>query len=403
MRFLDKLRNALPGQQIQDEEVRGLMLKVHPSGRKSWMLYYKTRQGIRRRPKIGEFPTLSYLDARVACKSILRQVAAGLDPKGNWDKEKQELILNELFQKVCDEHWSQPRFIKSGWAKEVRQNYEKNIKPKFGRDRISEIRTLQIENWRQKMEDTPIAANRSLNVFSKLFNFAIKKELRPQGTNPCTLVKGFKEKKRGRHGSEEEIKKIGIICQREFEENKREIGFLLLLAYTGARPRSIEKARRKEIKIHEINGQKFGEIKFSGKSSADSGEQESIILPPQALALLEKIPPPANGTLVGRPRVRDLWSRITHEAGCPDLWIRDWRRTYATVGLSNGMDSNVIGELQNHKSAQTRLIYQKLSPMSRAHAANQIAGKMEKLLNGTLNFRRTTSESCQTKKQQSHL
>jgi len=65
-----------PGGELKDDRVPGLSVRAHKSG-KSFMLYYRTRGGVTRRPKLGDCAIMSLSDARDLAKNWLGQVSAG--------------------------------------------------------------------------------------------------------------------------------------------------------------------------------------------------------------------------------------------------------------------------------------------------------------------------------------
>ncbi len=293
---------------------------------------------------------------------------------------RKELTVNELFQRALEEYWSDKRFIQSGWNNEVQLLFRKNISPTFGLMKLSEVTTPLVRKWHKTFEDKTTTGNRSLAVMTKVFNFAISEEIRPQNSNPCALIQKFKEKKRKRFANHEEIIKIAAILERKSQNYPKEVAFIYLLILTGSRPRAIERATRSQLSVHTLEGRTFGVLAFDGKSSSTTGDEEIVILPPQAMDILAKLPIREDGKLVGCKMPRHLWDKIKIEAGCTDLWARDWRRTFATYALSNGLGEGLLGELLNHKSAQTTKIYSKLSADKRLVAASQIGNKMAELM-----------------------
>lgn len=294
-------------------------------------------------------------------------------------KNNQELTVDELFQKTLKEYWSAKRYESSGWKREVKLLYNKNIGPVFGKIRLSQVEPYEVKQWHKGFADRPTTGNRSLAVFSRMFAFAIEEELIPQKSNPCALVSKFTEKKRKRYATEDEIKKIAEILKREAPAHPKEVVFLYLLMFSGSRPRAIERATRDQMEVVEMNGKKFGLLTFQGKTSETTGEDEAIVIPPQAMELLDLLPSHLP-TLTGTKMPRAFWERVRNEAGCPDLWARDWRRTFATLALSEGLAEGVLGELLNHRSAQTTKIYGKLTPNKRIDAVSKIGEKLEDLI-----------------------
>lgn len=294
--------------------------------------------------------------------------------------EETEITVQDLFELTWREHWSQPRYIKSGWAQNIKNNYERNIKLHFGAERLSAITGVRVRAWHRDMGARPIAANRSLETLSKMFRFAEERELRAQGTNPCSIVKSFVEKRRKRFATPEEIQGIINILEREKERNREAVTFLYVLLYTGARPRSIEQAKLKDLKIIDYEGEKYGLLSFNGKSSAESGEEECVILPPRILNLVAWTQVNSNGKLFNCKMPRTLWKKIQDELGCHDLWARDLRRTFATIGLSNGVTAGALGQLLNHKSTQTTAVYAKLIEEEKIKSVKLIGEKIAKLV-----------------------
>jgi len=302
----------------------------------------------------------------------------------NQDEKEKELTIQELFDLTWKHHWSQERYQKSGWAQNIRNNFERNIRPHFGTEKLSAITGARVRLWHQSMGEKPIAANRSLETLSRMFRFAEEREIKAQGTNPCALVRSFVERKRKRFATEEEIQGIISILEREKETNPSGVTFLYILLYTGARPRSIERATKKDLKtiIHE--GQEYGVLSFNGKTSNDSGEEESVILPPHVMKLIcpNLSKSNYNDKLIDTKMPRKLWEKIQKELNCPDLWARDLRRTFATIGLSNGANFGVIGQLLNHKSTQTTSTYAKLIQTEKLNTVKLIGEKLDLITKG---------------------
>jgi integrase len=93
------------------------------------------------------------------------------------------------------------------------------------------------------------------------------------------------------------------------------------------------------------------------------------------------LPKREDGLIFGIKMPSHLWRKIRKEAGCEDLWARDSRRTFATIGMSNGVKMDTVSELLNHSSVQTTKTYAKLNGSARSQAVETIASKMNQLLN----------------------
>lgn len=376
--MIEKIRTAAPGDCLWDTDekasVKGLHVRVSMSGERAFYFYYRTKGGVQRRPKIGSFGEITLAEARKRAKALSDIVALGGDPKGQWDEQKKELTTNELFELAWEKHWSQARYIESGWGRQAKNSYEKNIKPRFGTTKISSISPLKVKEWHDTLKDKPYAANRCLEILSKMFMIAEQQELRDINSNPCTRVTAHPEKSRKRFATPQELQRIHMELQKHSAEHPHGVAFLYLLMFSGSRPRAIEKATWEmvERKTNDA-GEEYGILSFDGKSTGKTGEEERVIIPPQAMRLLTALPRYPGMTLTGIKMPRRLWAAIKKEVGCDDLWARDLRRTFATIGMSNGVGKDTVGELLNHHSSETTKIYAKLTDDSRVAAAFKIA------------------------------
>lgn len=288
-----------------------------------------------------------------------------------------KVTLDDLFEKCFNEHWDCPRYNLSGHSKEVKAKYENHIKPGFGQRSYLEIKRSEIRDWHQGFRETPVTGNRCLEILSRLYRFSSDKELNESGFNPTIGVKHFTERKRRRYASEFELKKIGEILDAKFNEYPVEMAFLYTLLFTGARPRSIERSTWNMLS--EVEGG-YGILVFDGKSTEATGDEESVILPPNIMEMIRKMPRRTDDLIFGISAPGYLFRKIRKEAGCNDLWLRDFRRTFATVGMSNKVDMKVIGQLLNHHSSQTTLRYALLDNSARLEAVSAISNKLKSIL-----------------------
>jgi integrase len=377
---VNKIRTATPHQATWDKgspkSVTGLHLRVKPNGTKSFFLYYRTRSGQQRRPKLGDWGVIGLDEARSRARAILSKVAQGDDPKLAWDTLRAELSIQELYDTCWNEYWNKPRFQASGWAKQVSYNYRNHLKYTFGRLKVSQVSTVKICEWLESFEEKPVAGNRSLEVLSRLMKFAMTKGWCK--VNPCAGVTAFTEQKRKRYATREEIERVSQILNREYAMHPRSVLFIYLLMFTGARPRAIERATWQQLTETTFNGHTFGILTLDGKTTEKTGDQEVIVLPPFVLSLLNDLP--KTGTLTGIKMPSGFWRKVRLEAKCTGLWARDWRRTFATIGLGAGLVIDQIGEALNHKSTQTTKVYAQLSPETRIKVCLAIADQLEALM-----------------------
>lgn len=381
---LNQIKAMAPGQTLLDKgdraSVQGLQIRAHAS-KISFLLYYRTKEGVQRRPRIGDFGPITLAQARAIAKDILDRVARGEDPQGDWRKARGEMTVKDLFQKFHREYWDCPRYRKSGWEREVLNLFKANIEKRFGSTRISAVSRADVKEWLSQYESVPYTGNRSLEVLNKLYNLAEEDGIVPRGTNPCWKIKAFPERKRERFAAPEELSRLLSILERDATDSPEAVAFIYLILFTGSRPSGLERAMRKDLRREIYEGQERGVLSFEGKGSAESGQSEKVIVPPIALEMLDRLPLRKDGLLLGIKNPRRYWLSVRKELGSPDLWVRDLRRTFATVGMSGGVTKDVIGKLLNHTSTQTTDIYAKLDMSARFEASDRIAARIREVSN----------------------
>lgn len=342
----------------RDPIVKGLQYRDYPDGRRMYYVYYNYDKR-ERRPKIGDGRYLSLSEARTRAKAILGDVARGIDPA---NKPAKVLTIDELFDEVWLKHWNTDRYHVSGWAQEVFRNYTKHVRPAFAHVSLPKLTRGLIYKWHLEFKDNPYAGNRSLEVLSTMLTHAVLAEYVP--ANPCIGIPAHPEAERDRYATAAELAKLGPALTRELTP---QTAFFLIMAYTGARPSAIMRADWDSLDV--IDG--CGIVRFFGKSSGDTGHDEAILLPPQALAILEKVKP-------CKAMPRYAWARIQAEVGAPDLWARDLRRTFATVARSAGIPMSIISGLLGHADGtRTTSIYAKLTEKASIEAVKRIGQEME--------------------------
>lgn len=363
--------DALPvGKYLNDDRVPGLSVRRRRGG-VSFMLYYRTRTGIARRPKIGDYGVLSIAQARDIAKKMLAAVAAGDDPSRERQSERMDPTLTDLWTRCEMDVYNGGR----AWDKEAKRLFTLSVPTRLKTQRVRDIGYSDVKALHTSMAKTPSQANRVVAVLSRMFTEAERLEWRDQHSNPCSNVQRYPEMKRKRYAKPSELAAIGPLLEAEAEKNPAGVAFLYLLAFSGARPSEIARATWAQLERVD-NG--------CGVLRIDHGKtgQRDVFLPPQAMAVIDKLPK-STPTITGLADTpKKLWRRIRANVGCTDLWARDLRRTFATAGLSSGVSIGQLGELLGHASAQTTKIYAKLAEDPALRAAEAIAGRMEKMLNG---------------------
>ena len=188
------------------EEGSGFGLRLEPSGRKSFILFYwfnGKKDGV----TLGQYPKLSLADAHLKVAEIKKKIEKGEDPKVEI-KEIQRANRNFYsVQDLCDEYIERyARVRKKSW-KEDERILEKDIIPIWKRRKASDIKRKDVINLLDTIVErgAEIQANRTLAVIRRMFNFALERDILE--FSPCNAVKApAKENIKDRVLSDEEIK-----------------------------------------------------------------------------------------------------------------------------------------------------------------------------------------------------
>jgi hypothetical protein len=92
--------------ELRDTVVPGFLLKITPSGRKIFMVQYRTNAGERRKPAIGRFGELTVEQARSIAQDWLADVRKGKDPSAEKaaarDAPGRQGTLHEVYGRLLE-------------------------------------------------------------------------------------------------------------------------------------------------------------------------------------------------------------------------------------------------------------------------------------------------------------
>jgi integrase len=369
---LDEIIALEPGKVLRDDVVPGLHVRALPT-QKVYYLYFRTKTGTERRPRLGETRTLSLAAARRVAREMLEQVAAGRDPIAERDATKAIPTVGALLDFYLDNRKERKT------VEDARRAIGKDLRPRFGTRRATELSAEEVEALHTAMTKRgQTIANRTLEYLSAAYNLALEKRKLPAGTpNPCDGIAWHQERKRKRYMRSAEFPKFKEILDREAASAPQSVAFMWIALFSGARPGEIVAARREWLERRETPA---GVVGILHLPDAKTGARD-VVLPPSAMAVIDRLPSYPTGTLLGLKRhPRDWWRRIRREMGAPDLWVRDMRRSFATVALSSGTPLGVVGELLGHADPQTTMIYARLMDDTAERAVVQTAAVIERLM-----------------------
>lgn len=357
-----------------DDAIPGFGLRVYASGRKSFVVSYRTR-GRKRIMVLGQFGVLTVDQARKRALVLLAEVTQGVDPSGDRQAGRAAPTVKDLAARYMRDHAIPKKKPKS--VEEDRRMFAQRIIPVLGQQKVDAVERDDVARLHASLSGTPYAANRVLALLKKAFNLAESWGWRTDGSNPCRHVDPFREQSRERFLSPQELARLGAVlaeAERLESEPREALAAIRLLLLTGCRK-------------SEILTLKWRYIDFDRRLLflPDSKTGAKIVpLGAAVIAILQNLErtvendyvlPGRNGTghLVGLHRV---WNRIREQAGLGDVRLHDLRHSFASVGAGDGMGLPILGKILGHASAATTARYAHLATDPLLLAADQISDKI---------------------------
>lgn len=385
---VEAARELAPGRVLKCHVVRGLELHAGATG-KTWKLYYRSADGVQRRPKIGTFPTLPIEAAREVAKDWHRRIAKGEDPSAARQAVRRAPTFDDLFveyeREVIEKEYKPQTKVSA------RSAWSKYILPEFGSARVAEATVADVNRLLHRIGKRHHAMAANVRAYlSRGFQLAESSAYgwRPRGSNPCRDPEcaTFGVRRRKRHVRPDEFAGIHAELQKLSKESPYHVACIYAILYSGSRVTEMAKARRENV----IADNRGARIVPADHKTAGHGVERTIWLPRQTVRLLASLPVDRNGYLFGplgelaepRRAVWDVWHAAAEAAGCPDLQVRDLRRTFASAAKSRGVGLDAIGDLFDHTSANTTKHYAFLFDDTSAALVQNVGDELERLLEG---------------------
>lgn len=352
---------------LWDHELPGFGVRIQPSGRKTYVVRYRNKKGQQRKHTIARTCDMPPQQARDLARRVFAEVAAGGDPAVEKRDAKQAATLDDLFERYLTEHaraYKKPTTIRQ----DIR-NYRTYASPVLGHMNILTVTHYDVTRLHTSLRHISITANRTLSVVSSIFKWAEKMDLMPRGSNPCTGLKNFPERKREKILSKEQIE-VMYRCLDSGRYPPEFCTFVRLVLLTGCRKSEILNARREWVDFERglliLPDTKTGPRTVSLSAAAlqilKTGTSEYIV------------PGPRNR----RPMANlyKHWWRLVKEADVEGTRIHDLRHTVGSMAHRAGLSQRQVADLLGHRRLSTTERYIHGTVIDRANAAEVIAKLM---------------------------
>jgi len=363
MKITQRSVNALPKTDKRYfkwcEQLSGFGVRVNLDGSKTYIVKYRVN-GRQVKASIGKVEAVKAEEARRRARRIIADASDGIDRIGERKAKENQATIHDLAARFKKEYV--PHHVRASTAADYARSIDKFIVPKLGRVAVANLTRADIHKFHQDLAPTPYQANRVLGTLSVMMSQAEIWGLRPEGINPCLKVKRFKEHKRERYLSTEELSRLATALQIEAATAPVTAYGFWLLILTGCRLGEIQKLRWDQVSFERM------ELVF-GEEESKTG-RKTVVLNASALSILKTIPRLPDNPYVIHGRIEGQyltdfqkpWRRIRKQAGLEDVRIHDLRHTFASYAAGQNNSLHIIGKLLGHTQAQTTARY--------AHLAN---------------------------------
>jgi integrase len=344
---------------IRDSVVPGLLLRVYPSGIKSWVVWARDRAT--RRPvtvTLGRWPRLPLGDARDRARDVLLGLELGRRRR-RWrvDPGRSVLSLSAAWLR------SNRRRLRPSTRREWVRLLRREVVKAWGDRAPRTLERGELQEWLDRIAlRAPFIANRSFEVLRRICRWAVAEDLLVR--SPCDgLHAPHRERPRERVLDLKEVQAVWAAA--DAEPRLGRAARLLLL--TAAR-------------LREVLGMRWADLQLAGDEPTwtVAGDQrkggEGLVLPlvPAAVELLKAIrarqrPPsewvfPARGAEGPTRWGHALAARLRETSGVK-FRLHDLRRSVASHLAAHGTSADTIEAILGHRRPALVRVYQRYAPL----------------------------------------
>ena len=226
--------------------------------------------------------------------------------------------------------------IKASTLDEYKTLLKLHLIPAFGAKKLTAITRADVSTFHAGMSETPRAANHALSVLSKLFTWSVDEGYMPEGAaNPCQRVQRYKEAKRERFLTADELARLGAALDKAEAEGLTGpyiIAAVRLLIFTGCRLSEILTLLWTNVDL---------ERRMLFLDDSKTGKK-AVTLNDAAVDVLMRLPKFHNNphVIVGHRLQSHLvnlhkpWGDIRKLAGLDKVRLHDLRHTFASVSVA---------------------------------------------------------------------
>ncbi|MBF0444498.1 MAG: tyrosine-type recombinase/integrase [Magnetococcales bacterium] len=379
-----------------DSDLIGFGIKVTPPGRKIYFVQYRIHNR-KRRLSIGTHGSPWTPDtARTEASRLLGIVSHGGDPAEDKQEAKKVLTVADL----CELYLEEGALHKKESTLYVdRRRIQRHIVPVLGKKLADRITRADIERFLIAVADGKTAtdvktgfrgraivkggqgtANRAFALLRAILSFAVGRGIRSD--NPAFGIKKFKEGRKDRFLSQQELARLGATLKEVEQEGVNPIGIaaIRLIIFSGC--------RKSEILTLEWKHVDFENMCLRLPDSKTGFKVVPLGAP--AMELLSTLPRIQDSPyafpgekpghhIVGVPKI---FNKVRERAKLENVSLHTLRHAFASVGVGGGASLLVVGAILGHSSEAMTARYGHLAADPVKQAAERISNDIAAAMNG---------------------
>lgn len=389
--------------EVVDRDLKGFLLRVQPTGRMTYYFSYRTKEGKRKRVKIGVHgPQMTPQQGRDEAIKLAGSVAGGVDvQQEKSDNRRKAQEANERTLKAFIENQYQPWVLANRKTGQETLSRVESCFDEFMSLSMGDITVRRVERWRTEQLKRGLKSatiNRSVICLRGIISKAVEcgmleqhplEKLKPLAVDKLPKVRFL--------SNEEELRLDDALKQRDRElkstrergnQHRRKRGYPLLPClmdkmFADRMTPLVTLSLKTGMRKGESFDLQWQDVDLPNKvitvqgDTAKSGHTRHIPLGPTALKVLQcwaaqsgpcrgRVFPADDG---GRlDNTRKSWAAILKAADIKQFRWHDMRHDFASKLVMKGVPLNTVRELCGHADHNTTLRYAHLAPDHKADA-----------------------------------
>lgn len=390
--------------ELVDMQLRGFLLRVQPSGVKTYYFAYRNSAGKRVRIKIGKVGAISVAQARDLAEKHSAAVVQGKDVQSSKKEEKKKAaeLADRTLDKFLEKHYGPWAVLNRKTGQKTIDTIKRNFSDLFSKP-LHEISLLSVERWRTDRLKAGVKAatiNRDVTTLRGLLTKAVEwevleihplRKLKPLQVDSSPKVRYL--------SAEEETRLLGALKAREegiraardrgnrFRQERgyellpslREVVYadrlmpmVVLSLKTGMRQGELFDLCWKDVsfdeslitvraEVNKSNKTRHIPLSQTAKQCLLDWHKQSEEIQPDSLVF-----PARDGARLDN--VKRSWTQVLKDAKISTFRWHDMRHDFASKLVMKGAPLNTVRDLCGHADLSTTLRYAHLAPEHKAEA-----------------------------------